>query len=99
MVARGTGRRLGARRRPDHGPRAQWVGRALDRLAEEGVPLLGEGAHRCVDMGRATRMPFPDDIVPYAPAARARASRAKVRAAEPCWKHDTVQYTCRDCTA
>jgi len=43
-------------------------------------------------------MPIPDGIAPYIPAARVRENRAKVRAAVPCWKHDTVQYTCRDCT-
>lgn len=81
------------------GPRAQWVSWALDRLASEGVPLTGEGVSRRVAMDRAKRMPIPDGISPYVPAARARKNRAKARAAVPCWKHDTVQYTCRDCTA
>lgn len=80
------------------GPRAQWVSWALDRLADEGVPLLGEGAHRRVDMRRAKRMPIPDGLAPHVPAARVRVTRANVRSAEPCWRHETVQYTCRDCT-
>ncbi len=81
------------------GPRAQWVGWALERLAEEGVPLLGEGVHRRVDMRNADRMPIPDGIAPYVPPARVRTDRAKVRTPEPCWRHEKVQYTCRDCTA
>jgi len=81
------------------GPRAQWVNWALDRLADEGVPLIGEGVNRRVEMGRVRRMPIPDGIAPHVPLDRARTSRATVRAAEPCWRHNTVQYTCRDCTA
>jgi alkylated DNA nucleotide flippase Atl1 len=78
------------------GPRAQWVDWALDRLAEEGVPLVGEGARRCVDMREATRLPIPDGIAPWKPAPKA--SRVTLRReAEPCWRHDTVQYSCREC--
>jgi len=76
------------------GPRAQWVNRALDRLAEEGVPLVGEGVHRRVDMRRATRMPIPEGIAPWKPAPGAKV----IREPEPCWRHDRVQYSCRDCT-
>ena len=80
------------------GPRAQWVNWALDRLADEGVPLTGEGVNRRVEMGRANRMPIPDGIAPYVRSTEVRTNRAAVRAAEPCWRHNTVQCTCRDCT-
>lgn len=78
------------------GPRAQWVGWALDQLAEEGVPLVGEGVRRRVDMREAKRMPIQEGIAPWKPAPKA--SRPTVRReAEPCWEHDTVQYSCRNC--
>ena len=57
------------------GPRAQWVGRALDLLAEEGIPLVGEGVHRHVDMRQAERMPIPDGIAPWQPAPSTQRSR------------------------
>lgn len=76
------------------GPRAQWVGRALDRLADEGVPLLGEGVHRRVDMRNAKRMPIPEGIAPWQPQPRAKT----VRQLEPCGDpHQTVQFSCRYC--
>jgi alkylated DNA nucleotide flippase Atl1 len=82
------------------GPRAQWVGRALDWLADEGVPLVGDGVHRRVDMARATRMPIPAGITPWVAAPRTTSGRSggrSVREPEPCWRHEKVQYSCRDC--
>ena len=75
------------------GPRAQWVGRALDRLAAEGVPLIGDGVGRRVDMRRVRRMPVPDGITPW----QASSNVTRVREPEPCWQHDKIQYSCRDC--
>ncbi|KAA1419186.1 hypothetical protein F0U44_12095 [Nocardioides humilatus] len=69
------------------GPREQWVNFARGKLAEEGVPFANDGR---VDMDRATRMPIPEGI-----ERKPRANQ--YREPEPCWKHDTVQYSCRDC--
>ncbi|HEX7717710.1 MAG TPA: MGMT family protein [Marmoricola sp.] len=76
------------------GDRVNWVGWALDRLADEGVPLRGEGVFRRVDMRIARRMPIPEGIAPWVPTP---ATRPQYREPEPCWKHATVQYSCRDC--
>ena len=57
------------------GPRAQWVGWALDQLADEGVPLLGTGPRRRVDMREAKRMPIPDGITPWVAAPKSGTSR------------------------
>lgn len=83
------------------GPRAQWVGWALDQLADEGVPLLGTGPRRRIDMRQAKRMPIPDSITPWVAAPRSGTSRTTdrtVREAVPCWRHEKVQYSCRDCS-
>lgn len=76
------------------GQQAKWVGWALDRLADEDVPLSGAGMFRRVDMRTARRMPIPEGIAPWVPAP---ATRPQYREPEPCWKHATVQYSCRDC--
>lgn len=76
------------------GPRAQWVGWALDQLADEGVALIGEGVRRRVDMQEAKRMPIPEGIAPWQPTS----STKQPRQVEACWRHDTVQYSCRECT-
>jgi alkylated DNA nucleotide flippase Atl1 len=70
------------------GPREQWVNFARGKLAEEGVPFTNDGR---VDMRRANRMPIPEGI------ERKPHRRQQVTPAEPCWRHDTVQYSCRDC--
>jgi hypothetical protein len=72
------------------GPNEQWVDYARGKLAGEGVPMTADGR---VDMAAATRMPIPKGIEPARPAKR------QVAAPEPCWKHDKVQYSCRDCMA
>lgn len=69
------------------GPREQWVNFARGKLTEEGVSLTSEGR---VDMSRAKRMPIPEGVEPKPSAARRRAP-------QPCWKHDMVQHSCRDC--
>lgn len=70
------------------GPREQWVNVARDNLADEGVPLTNDGR---VDMSRAKRMPIPDGI------ERKTRTSQQVAPAEPCWQHEKLQYSCRDC--
>lgn len=69
------------------GPREQWVNFARGKLADEGVTFTNDGR---VDMSTARRMPIPDGIE--------RQPRTRQQAIpEPCWRHDKVQYSCRDC--
>lgn len=71
------------------GPREQWVNFARGKLADEGVPLTND---RRVDMSTAKRMPIPEGIE--------RKSRTQRQATpEPCWRHDKIQYSCRDCVS
>lgn len=70
------------------GPREQWVNVARDNLADEGVPLTNDGR---VDMIRAKRMQIPEGI-----QSKSRTTKQQAMP-EPCWKHDKVQYACREC--
>lgn len=72
------------------GESEKWVKFALGKLADEGVPLTDDGR---VAMGLAHRMPIPDGITRTPRAG----SNQQTAPAEPCWKHDKVQYSCRDC--
>lgn len=69
------------------GQREKGVNYALGNLAAEGIPLTDDGR---VDMARAARMPIPEGIE-RAPR------RGKAVQAEPCWRHDKIQYSCREC--
>lgn len=69
-------------------PNRQWVQWARSVLANEGVDFTNDGrvaslagAHRSGGKARG------------APSS----STKRFREPEPCWKHDKVQYSCRDC--
>lgn len=81
----------GSLRDPDQitGAREQGVNLARSRLVEEGVPFTNDGR---VNMNRANRMPIPGGVErPLRPQQQTTP--------EPCWNHETVQYSCRDCTS
>lgn len=66
----------------------RWVEWARSVLASEGVAFTNDGRVAS----------FADTRHPQSDERRARSSVAKrIREPEPCWTHDTVQYSCRDC--
>ncbi|WP_436700149.1 MGMT family protein [Nocardioides sp. BYT-33-1] len=68
--------------------RVEWVAWAKDRLAQEGVGFTDDGRVASIAGRQRAR----------SSAGGGRASRArKVRDPEPCYRHQTVQYSCRDC--
>lgn len=70
----------------EDGPGRQWVAWARSALSDEGVDFTRDGRVAVLAVGRR-----PD-------GERVRTSVAKpAREPEPCWKHDKVQYSCRDC--
>ena len=69
------------------GPDGQWVNFARGKLVREGAVLTNDGR---VEMSKVRRMPIPRGI-------ERNTHPREQTAAEPCWKHATVQYSCREC--
>ncbi|HET7690500.1 MAG TPA: MGMT family protein [Nocardioidaceae bacterium] len=69
------------------GTTEQWVNFARGKLADEGVPFTNDGR---VDISKAKRMTIPEGV------ERKQHTREQA-IPEPCWRHDKVQYSCRDC--
>ena len=70
---------------------ADWpeaVARHRRLLAEEGVAFT--------DDGRVASLAAGSSSAGDGSGARSRTGQQR-RAPEPCWRHDKVQYTCRDC--
>lgn len=65
-----------------------WVDWARSVLVSEGVPFT--------DDGRVASVAGPRQSARRSDGARS-ASTGRARVPEPCWRHDKVQYTCRDC--
>lgn len=71
----------------DEGSR-EWVAWAKSVLVSEGVEFTSDGRVAALAGDRRSR----------GGGSSARSSAARLaRAPEPCWRHDKVQYTCRDC--
>ncbi|PWN03125.1 hypothetical protein DJ010_08335 [Nocardioides silvaticus] len=66
----------------------KWVAWARSVLASEGVPFTNDG--RVAGLARSGPAAGGGST-----ASRSRARQ--VRTPEPCWKHEKVQYSCRDC--
>jgi alkylated DNA nucleotide flippase Atl1 len=65
----------------------RWVDWAKSVLASEGVAFTEDG--RVASLATPRRHPS---------GSGTRTSHAKpYREPEPCWKHETIQYSCRDC--
>lgn len=65
----------------------RWVDWAKSVLVSEGVAFTDDG--RVASLATASRRPS---------GSGTRTSQAKpYREPEPCWRHETIQYTCRDC--
>ena len=66
----------------------RWVDWARSVLVSEGVAFTDDG--RVASLAGARH--------PRGDGGSARSSSAqRARQPEPCWRHDTVQYSCRDC--
>ena len=66
----------------------QWVAWAKSVLVSEGIGFTDDGRVATLAGDRRSNR--------GGPSVRSSAVR-RVREPEPCWKHDKVQYTCRDC--
>ncbi|EON23415.1 MULTISPECIES: MGMT family protein [Nocardioides] len=65
----------------------RWVEWAKSVLVSEGVAFTADG--RVASLATAHRRPS---------GSGTRTSQAKPhREPEPCWRHETIQYSCRDC--
>ena len=65
----------------------RWVDWAKSVLVSEGVAFTDDG--RVASLATAHRRPS---------GSGTRTSQAKpYREPEPCWRHETIQYSCRDC--
>lgn len=65
----------------------RWVDWARAVLVGEGVAFTNDGRVARLANGRH----------PRASGAAARSSPKRVREPEPCWRHEKLQYSCRDC--
>jgi len=67
----------------------RWVDWAKAVLVSEGVAFTGDG--RVASLATTRRQPRGSDT---------RTSQAKpYREPRPCWRHETIQHSCRDCAA
>jgi alkylated DNA nucleotide flippase Atl1 len=66
----------------------EWVAWAKSVLVSEGVEFTNDGRVASLAGDRRSRS--------GGSSARSSAAR-RVREPEPCWRHDKIQYTCRDC--
>lgn len=83
-VLRADGTMLG----PDHEMtqhRIDWTAWARTQLIKEGVAFTADG--RVADLGGG----------PARGGGGARSARKPTRETSSCWKHDKIQYSCRDC--
>jgi alkylated DNA nucleotide flippase Atl1 len=67
--------------------RRRWVDWAKSVLVSEGVAFTDDG--RVARLATARRHPGG--------SGRRTAKAKPYREPEPCWKHETIQYSCRDC--
>jgi alkylated DNA nucleotide flippase Atl1 len=84
-VVRADGTMLAAESEDDFG--RQWIAWATEVLAREGVELTADG--RVASLANGPRS--------TSGAGAPTSARRQAREPEPCWRHETVQYSCRDC--
>lgn len=66
----------------------RWVDWAKSVLVSEGVTFTDDG--RVASLATSSRHPSGNGT--------SRPQAKPYREPEPCWKHETIQYSCRDCT-